>query len=226
MADEIKEGTEAQATDATPKKKRNWKAKRLPIVIAAVVVVTVLGVAGWAWRATPEYCDTMCHSTMGRYYDSFVNDTTSLAYAHKGVVNNQCLGCHETTITQSLHEVQVQLSGDYTDPMAKVTYSNEFCLQSGCHTGAGVMPGATESSTADYGFDPHSTYHGGVVQQCNSCHRMHDQSVLTCTGCHQIGAYEGEGDVPEGWTDTADVDGTMTYLPKGWAAQTTLTDAE
>ena len=74
---------------------------------------------------------------------------------------------------------QSQLSGSFSTPLDKVTYSNEFCLQSGCHLGGGVMPGATESSTKDYGFDPHSTYHGGVVQQCNSCHRMHDQSVLT-----------------------------------------------
>ena len=30
---------------------------------------------------------------------------------------------------------------------------------------------------------------------------------------------------PEGWTDTAEVEGKMTYLPKGWAAQTQMTDA-
>ena len=210
MADEIKDTTGTEA----PAKKR--KVKRLPIAIAVVVIVAVLGVAGWAWHATPEYCDAVCHSTMGKYYDSFENDTTSLAYAHKSIVNNQCLGCHEATLSQTVSQAQSQLSGSFSTPLDKVTYSNEFCLQSGCHLGGGVMPGATESSTKDYGFDPHSTYHGGVVQQCNSCHRMHDQSVLTCTGCHQIGAYEGEGGVPEGWTDTAEVDGTMTYLPKGW----------
>lgn len=206
MADEIKE------TSKAPKR----KIKRLPIIIAAVVVVAVIGVAGWAWHATPECCDTICHSTMGKYYDSFVNDSESLAYKHASVANNQCLGCHEATLPQMMHEVQVQLSGSYSEPFEKVTFSNDFCLQSGCHLGAGVMPGATESSTKDWGFDPHSTYHGGVTQQCNSCHRFHDQSVLTCTGCHQIGAYEGEGDVPEGWTDTAEVDGVTTYLPKGW----------
>ena len=214
MADEIKEGTEAKATDAAPKKKRNWKAKRLPIVIAAVVVVTVLGVAGWAWRATPEYCDTLCHSTMGRYYDSFVNDTTSLAYAHKGVVNNQCLGCHEQTLSQSMHQTQAQLAGSYSEPFEKVVFSNDFCLQSGCHTGGGVMPGATESSTADYPFDPHSTYHG--VQQCNSCHLMHDQSVFTCASCHQVGAWEGEGGVPDGWVVMELGDGKTGGVPDGW----------
>ena len=33
MADEIKEGTEATA-EATPKKKIDWKKKRLPLIIA------------------------------------------------------------------------------------------------------------------------------------------------------------------------------------------------
>lgn len=139
MAEDIKETTEAAAPEKAPKKKRNWKGKRLPIVIAAVVVVTVLGVAGWAWRATPEYCDTLCHSTMGKYYDSFVNDTDSLAYQHRAAANNQCLGCHEATLPQTMHEVQAQLAGDYEQPFEKVTFSNDFCLQSGCHTGAGAL---------------------------------------------------------------------------------------
>ena len=79
MADEKQETTAAETAQA-PKKKINWKAKRLPIVIAAVVVVTVLGVAGWAWRSTPEFCDQLCHNTMGKYYNSYMNDTESLAY--------------------------------------------------------------------------------------------------------------------------------------------------
>lgn len=215
MADEIKEGTEVKQTEEAPKKKINWKAKRLPIVIAAVVVVAVLGVAGWAWRSTPEYCDSMCHNTMGKYYDSFVNDTESLAYAHSGVVEGQCLGCHEQTLSQMGGQISAQLSGSYGDPLDKVTYSNSFCLQSGCHAGGGIMPGASESSTADLSFDPHSDYHG--VQQCNSCHRMHDQSVFTCATCHQVGAWEGEGGVPEGWTvqELGD-DGKTGAVPDGW----------
>ncbi len=211
MADEKKETT--GTTEAAPKKK-NWKAKRLPIVIAAVVVVTVLGVAGWAWRATPEYCDSMCHNTMGKYYNSYMNDTESLAYAHKGVVEGDCLGCHEQTLAQMGSQISAQLSGSYETPLAKETYSNEFCLQSGCHAGAGVMPGASESSTADFSFDPHSDYHG--VQQCNSCHRFHDQSVFTCATCHQVGAWEGEGGVPEGWTVQDLGYGKEGAVPDGW----------
>ena len=223
MADEIKEGTEATA-EATPKKKIDWKKKRLPIIIALVCVVTVVGVAGWAWHATPECCDTICHSTMGKYYNSFVNDTTTLAYKHKAAVNNQCLGCHEATLPQMLHEVQMQLSGTYDMPFKKVTFTNEFCLQSGCHTGAGVMPGATESSTRDWSFDPHSTEHG--VQQCNSCHRMHDQSVFTCAGCHQVGAWEGEGSLPEGWTMQDLGDGQQGGVPDGWTTPKNFQAAE
>lgn len=212
MADEKKE--DVQTKDAAPKKKINWKAKRLPIVIAVVVVVAVLGVAGWAWRATPEYCDSMCHNTMGKYYDSFMNDTESLAYAHKGVVEGQCLGCHEQTLSQMGTQIASQLSGSYDTPLAKTTYSNEFCLQSGCHTGAGIMPGASESSTADWSFDPHSTKHG--VQQCNSCHRMHDQSVFTCAGCHTWGGSDGWSKTPDGWTEYTLEDGSITAAPDGW----------
>lgn len=223
MADEIKESTEATA-EATPKKKIDWKKKRLPIIIALVCVVTVVGVAGWAWHATPECCDTICHSTMGKYYNSFVNDTTTLAYKHKAAANNQCLGCHEATLPQMLHEVQMQLSGTYDMPFKKVTFTNEFCLQSGCHTGAGVMPGATESSTKGWSFDPHSTHHG--VQQCNSCHRMHDQSVFTCAGCHQVGAWEGEGSLPEGWTMQDLGDGQQGGVPDGWTTPKNFQAAE
>ena len=58
MADTTKETTEATTPETPKKKKFDWKRKRLPIIIAAVVVVTVVGVAGWAWHATPECCDT------------------------------------------------------------------------------------------------------------------------------------------------------------------------
>ncbi len=213
MADEKNDVTEAPAS-AKPKKKRNWKATHLPIAIAAVVVVTVLGVAGWTWSETPEYCDTMCHSTMGDYYDSFVNDTSSLAYAHSSAVDGECLGCHEQTLSTTATQISSQLTGSDSDSISQVTYSNEFCLQSGCHSGGGMLPGASESSTADYDFDPHSDYHG--VQQCNSCHLMHDTSVFTCATCHQVGMWEGEGDVPDGWVVQDLGNGTEGAVPEGW----------
>lgn len=211
MADEIKESAKSDETQAAPKKKIDWKRRRLPLIIAAVVVVTVIGVAGWAWHATPECCNTICHSTMGKYYDTFVNDSSTLVYKHRSAANNQCLGCHEATLPQMMHEVQIQLTGNYPTPFEKVTFSNDFCLQSGCHAGGGVMPGATKSSTADWSFDPHSTYHG--VQQCNSCHLMHDQSVFTCGSCHTFGEYT---EAPEGWVEVTTADGTQTAAPKGW----------
>ena len=151
---------------------------------------------------------------MGKYYDTFENQTDSLAFAHKGVVNGKCLDCHENTLGTSVRMAQSQLTGNHETPLAKVTYTNEFCLQSGCHAGAGIMPGASESSTKDLAFDPHSDFHG--VQQCNSCHRMHDQSVFTCAGCHQVGAWEGEGGIPEGWTKKELGDGSEGAVPDGW----------
>ena len=43
-------------------------------------------------------CIRDSHSTMGKYYDTFENQTDSLAFAHKGVVNGKCLDCHENTL--------------------------------------------------------------------------------------------------------------------------------
>ena len=83
---------------------------------------------------------------MGKYYDTLVNDTTTLVSKHRGVANNQCLSCHEATLPQMLHEIQMTVTGTYELPLKKVEFTNDFCLQSGCHLAAGVMPGATESS--------------------------------------------------------------------------------
>ena len=44
MADEIKDVAEEQASEETPKKKIDWKRRRLPIIAALVVVATVIGV--------------------------------------------------------------------------------------------------------------------------------------------------------------------------------------
>ena len=212
MADEVKDAATEESSEQAPQKKKiDWKRRRLPIIAAIVLVVTAIGVAGWAWHATPECCDVICHTTMGKYYDTLVNDTTTLVSKHRGVANNQCLSCHEATLPQMLHEIQMTVTGTYELPFKKVEFTNDFCLQSGCHLAAGVMPCATESSTAEWAFDPHSTQHG--VQQCNSCHLMHDQSVFTCAGCHTFGVYTP---VPDGWTEFPLDDGTVTAAPKGW----------
>lgn len=219
MADEKIETT---AEEAAPKKKK--QVKKLPIIIAAVCAITVLGVAGWAWHETPECCDMICHSTMGKYYDTFVNDTSTLVYKHKASSEGKCVSCHEATLGFMMNDIRAQLSGDYTDPLYKATFSNEFCLQSGCHSAAGFMPGASTSSTADWSFDPHSTQHG--VQQCNSCHHMHDQSVFTCAGCHTWGGDEEWSKTPDGWVEYTLDDGSVTAAPEGWAIPTTFEAAK
>ena len=42
MADEIKETAGTETPEQAPKKKKSWKGKRLPIVIAAVVVGNII----------------------------------------------------------------------------------------------------------------------------------------------------------------------------------------
>ena len=39
----------------------------------------------------------------------------------------------------------------------------------------------------------------------------------TCATCHQVGAWEGEGGVPEGWTvQDLGYDGKTGAVPDGW----------
>ena len=45
---------------------------------------------------------------------------------------------------------------------------------------------------------------------------MHDQSVFTCAGCHQVGKWEGEGGLPEGWVMQDLGDGERGGVPEGW----------
>ena len=59
MADEIKETSAAEATPETPKKKRDWKGKRLPIVIAVVVAATVLALPAGP-GVLPPVTATLC----------------------------------------------------------------------------------------------------------------------------------------------------------------------
>ena len=40
--------------------------------------------------------------------------------------------------------------------------------------------------------------------------------IVTCAGCHQVGAWEGEGGVPEGWTVQELGDGQTGAVPDGW----------
>ena len=61
MADEVKDAATEESSEQAPQKKKiDWKRRRLPIIAAIVLVVTAIGVAGWAWHATPECCDVIC----------------------------------------------------------------------------------------------------------------------------------------------------------------------
>ncbi len=42
------------------------------------------------------------------------------------------------------------------------------------------------------------------------------KGVFTCDGCHQVGAWEGEGGIPEGWSKVELGDGQQGAVPDGW----------
>ncbi len=82
---------------------------------------------------------------MGKRYDTFENQTDSLTFAHNALVGGKCPDCHENTLGTSMSMAQSQLSGKRGTSLAKVTYTNEFCLQGGWHTGSARKTGIQRS---------------------------------------------------------------------------------
>ena len=79
------------------KAKRGWIVGG---VIAAVIVVA--GAGFWVWHETPSFCNSICHSPMDAYVDTYYSgDKGMLVTAHAEAGNN-CLSCHEPIITEQV----------------------------------------------------------------------------------------------------------------------------
>ena len=178
--------------------------------VAAIVLIGA-GAGFWVWHEQPSFCGSVCHDTMGSYLDSY-EQGSMLAnhHAQSGVV---CLDCHEAEPATQLAELQVQLSGDYRLPLAKMETDDSFCLRDGCHTReaitaatAGYIAGGDTNInphdipfSPDYGAteSPHEV--GGGTVPCTTCHTVHRASAGidycydachhtktfdSCYGCH------------------------------------------
>lgn len=173
------EGSKKVKKPMTPEKKK----KLIVALVAALVVFGALGVAGWKWHEMPSFCNAICHSPMDRYVEGYYSgDDTLLITKHAGA-GIECLECHHPGIETQIMEVTHWVSGNFYDPLYKRNLGNDFCLDPNCHP---FTYQDLEQATADLPFNPHSLQHG--EQQCASCHRMHDQSVLYCTQCHNEAA--------------------------------------
>ncbi|HIW76751.1 MULTISPECIES: cytochrome c3 family protein [Gordonibacter] len=186
--------------------RKRLKRRRVVTVLSVIAVVIIGAGAGfWVWHEQPSFCGTMCHDTMGSYLNTYEGDQFLVAqHAGEGVV---CLDCHEADPQTQLAELQVQLSGDYRVPLAKMDTDDEFCLRDGCHTREDIVQ-ATSSYTAgkDTAVNPHemtfSTNYGkdesphevtGEPLPCATCHTMHRASAgidYCYDSCHHTKTFE------------------------------------
>lgn len=214
MAEEEREGQDVAASAApgdaapgganapAPKKKRSVKRGWIVGgVIAAVIVVA--GAGFWVWHDQPSFCNSICHSPMDTYVETFYSeDPGMLASVHKQAGDN-CLSCHEAKITDQVTEAMAWVSDSY--PMdADGKYlatgmdfaSEEFCVRNGCHTVEDMMEAGRGFAGNDEKFNPHSS-HQDMAFECGDCHKAHGKSVLMCNECHRL-------NLPEGWVSPYD----------------------
>ncbi len=197
--------------DKKEKKQRTpeQKKKRMVLFGASGLVVLALVVAGWIWHEQPSFCNAVCHAPMDRYvHDYYDKNNTNLIAAHgKQGDGITCLECHIPTIAQQLTEVKHWVGGTFSDPLAKRNMGNDFCLNEHCHN---VTVDELRELTSNLSFNPHDwTYHG--EQDCASCHRMHDVSVMSCASCHG----EAKEVMPETWITPAEaLDKGLEFFPK------------
>ena len=200
MSDEKKvsaEMTEGQEAVGPAPKKKHW-----PIVLSAffVVVIAVL-VAFLHWHEQPTFCSTMCHATMQTYVDGYYSEDDSLLVSKHAEADVTCLGCHWTQakMLDLVHEVVLFVSDSFTDPLPDQSQfvSDAFCSET-CHDG--VTAPTKESATEGWAYDPHNipssdevSMHGEVSLECGDCHKVHKQSVMVCSACHD------DATVPDGW---------------------------
>ena len=131
----------------SPKKKR-----RKGVIAGAVVLAVVLiaGIGMWIWHEQPSFCGTVCHDTMGSYLEGYESgDFLAHNHAQAGVA---CLNCHEAELNTQVAELQVQMSGDYRLPLAKMETTDEFCLRDGCHIRALYLYSDSSAGCHGYGI--------------------------------------------------------------------------
>ena len=128
-------GEGAQAPSPTRKAKRGWI---IGGVVAAVIVVA--GAGFWVWHETPSFCDSICHSPMDSYVDTYYSGDQGMLVTAHAEAGNTCLSCHEPVITEQVGEVMKWTSDAYpmTADGAQLAdgadmASEEFCAKSGCH---------------------------------------------------------------------------------------------
>jgi len=159
---------------------KKWK--RTMGVVWGVIILGIAGGAGlWQYHQQPSFCG-LCH-IMNPYVESW-NGSDLLAQRH-GEVGVTCLGCHEATLEQQVHEVVAFVRGDYEDPLKQRRFPMDFCTRCHEHESYEQLAGLTSGLEDQVGANPHDSHYGEL--ECHLCHRVHRDSVDYCAGCHTWG---------------------------------------
>ncbi|WP_228845488.1 cytochrome c3 family protein [Phototrophicus methaneseepsis] len=140
-------------------------------------------------------------------YESSLNQPEMLVSLHSDKEVG-CVDCHSMSFEQQLHETVAYLQDDYTQPFTRAEYGMETCFQ--CHEHGSYDQiawrttdlGVTDGKTKGHEANPHQSPHYDDLE-CNTCHRMHRESVLFCSECHAF-EFRIPVPVPSDSTDSTD----------------------
>lgn len=164
--------------------------------MAAVIVVA--GAVSGCGTETPSFCNSICHSPMDSYVDTYYSGDQGMLVTVHAEAGNNCLSCHEPVITEQVGEVMKWTSDDYpmTADGTKLAdgadmASEEFCAKSGCHDMDDVVASTWGFEGNGEQFNPHSATRTWRSSAATAT-KAHEKSVLMCNQCHKL-------NMPEGW---------------------------
>lgn len=210
------EATKDDSKKASTKKPRNRK--KIGIVVGVVAAVIIVVGAGFMYaHEQPWFCNFFCHAPMDPALATYEGTTGSagvdkfgntvedagdmLVVVHKEQADAKCTTCHESVIAQQITEGLHWVPGDYLYPLEERSLTalngygqnetpEQFCLNENCHD---TTRQALSIETANLSRNPHVVEVNHPVFECSNCHKVHRQSVMYCSACHE------DADIPEGW---------------------------
>ncbi len=104
------------------------RTNKLLIIGALGAAVIVLGAGFYAWHDTPGFCNSICHTPMDAYYDTYADGShdkygnaltaaesdTMLSHAHSKYMGGlSCMDCHIPTLSEQVGEATGWITGGY-----------------------------------------------------------------------------------------------------------------
>jgi len=175
--------------DAEKQKKGFGRSRRSKLLISAAAVLVLGGMIGSVAliqiSKNPSFCSS-CH-IIEPYYESW-KEGNLLASKHQAADVN-CLDCHHKSYIEKAEEGLRYITGSYSNPLQEINFTRDQCLE--CHGDD------FEKAVAATDFamsNPHDSHLGEI--DCSLCHKMHRQSEVYCSQCHEFDWYE---DLDSSW---------------------------